>query len=1049
MTSSAKWQRFTGAFGALAAGLLAGLAFPAQAQTHVDNPFVGASMYVNPDFTARADATAAVATDPQLAGPMRLVGRYPTAVWLERVDAVPGLTAHLDRVVAAGNGLALFVLHDMPGRGCDAPVLDGELPLTSDGLRTYESQFIDAIAAIAGQAKYAGVRIVFVVEPGSLANLVTNLSVPSCAQAQSSGIHVAAVQYAVNKLHAIPNVYLYLDIAHAGRLGWDDNTAGMVALLGSVSTGFTAGKSALDGFSTNVSDFVPVKEPYLTATTTLNGQQVRSASFYQYNSDIDDASFAAHLWNRLTAASWPTTIGMLADTSRNGWGGGRRPTGPSPVSDDLERFVNESRVDRRTTRSAWCNPSGAGIGQPPQAAPAGFAASHYDAFVWVKTPGLSDGSALLDRWCDPSSLTPEGVLTGALPDAPEAGQWFPAQFTQLVQNMWPMSSQPVHFPLTVEPSGYGTVTSTPAGIDCGPTCSGSFLAPTQVTLTAAPLTEGIPFVAWTGACAGTTTPTCVVSMTQAQTVGTYWGSLYTLTVSRAGAGAGAVRSTPGGIDCGTSCSASYGLYTAVTLTATASAGSSFAGWSGACVGAQATCTVAMTAAREVNATFQPGTWYPLGVTVSESGICNPPPGCLPGNACIAVCYGGNAVTSSPPGISCGNGGACSAAYASGTSVVLTATPYNAQNLFAGWVGACSGSTARTCTVPVTQAQSVTARFLGSNNYMLRVSTAGSGKVTGWAGAIDCGTVCNVPFTAGTTVALTATAAVGSTFTGWSGGGCSGTAPTCTVAMTSDQYVSATFSTPVTFPLTVTKPGLGTGTVVSTPAGIQCGATCTASFPGGSSVTLTAVAASGSVFAAWGGACGGTASTCVVPMTQAQSVAASFGGPNPIFTVAKSGTGAGTVVSTPAGITCGTVCSASISGRTVTLTATAAAGSSFTGWSGGCTGTAATCVITADPLTQRASAVATFTLAPTPCTNPIAFSWNTGNFNTTNAVCYRTSQKVNGWGCSNFAGRTVRVNGGTATATCGAGPFPLAKASDGSTYFVVSAGQSPWASLYVW
>jgi cellulose 1,4-beta-cellobiosidase len=967
MTSSSKWHRRTRALGALTAGWFAALAFSAQAQTHLDNPFVGASMYVNPEFTANADATAAATADPQLAAPMRLVARYPTAVWLKRVESVPTLATHLDRAVAAGNDLALFVLYAIPGRGCDEWVLDGELPLTPDGLAVYKTHFVDRIAAIAAEPKYRGIRIVFVIEPDSLVNLATGLTTPACVQAQGSGIYVSAVQYAVNTLHPIPNVYLYLDVAHAGWLGWVNNANAMVSLLGSVSSGFTAGKSALDGFSTNVSDYVPVKEPYLTAAMTVNGQAVSTASYYQYNSILDDASFAADMWTRLTAAGWPTTIGMLGDTSRNGWGGSRRPTGPSPATFDLERFVNESRVDRRTTRSAWCNQSGAGIGQAPQAAPAGFAASHYDAFVWVKTPGQSDGSALQDRWCDPTYLTNEGVLSGALPGAPDAGEWFPAQFTELVRNMWPPFSQPVSFPLTVEPPGYGTVTSSPAGIDCAPTCSASFLAPTQVTLTATPSTDWIPFVAWTGACAGITAPTCVVSMTQAQTVGTYWGSLYTLTVSKAGAGSGAVRSSTGGIDCGTTCSAAYGLYTAVTLTAMAAEGSSFAGWSGACSGAQPTCTVSMTAAREVTATFQPGTWYPLGVVVSESGICNLPPGCLPGNPCVALCYGGNTVTSSPAGISCGNGGACSAAYASGTSVVLTATPYDAQNFFAGWVGACGGSTARTCTVPMTQARSVTARFLGTNHYTL----------------------------------------------------------------------------------TVTRTGLGTGTVVSTPAGIQCGATCTASFAGGSSVTLTAAPAGGSVFAGWGGACASTTSTCVVPMTQAQSVVASFGGPNPIFTVTKSGTGAGTVVSTPAWIDCGTVCSASIPGRTVTLTATAAAGSTFTGWSGGCTGTAATCVLTADPLTQRASATATFTAAPTPCTNPIAFTWNTGNFNTTGAVCYRTSQRVNGWGCSNFGGRTVRVNEGTATATCGAGPFPLAKAADGFTYFAVSPGQSPWASIYVW
>jgi hypothetical protein len=84
----------------------------------------------------------------------------------------------------------------------------------------------------------------------------------------------------------------------------------------------------------------------------------------------------------------------------------------------------------------------------------------------------------------------------------------------------------------------------------------------------------------------------------------------------------------------------------------------------------------------------------------------------------------------------------------------------------------------------------------------------------------------------------------------------------------------------------------------------------------------------------------------------------------------------------------------------------------------------------------------------PCANAIAFTGNTGNFNSTGAVCYRTGQVVNGWGCSNFSGRTVSVNGGAVTASCGAGPFPLAQVG-GYTYFSATAGEFPWASIYVW
>jgi aryl-phospho-beta-D-glucosidase BglC (GH1 family) len=126
------------------------------------------------------------------------------------------------------------------------------------------------------------------------------------------------------------------------------------------------------------------------------------------------------------------------------------------------------------------------------------------------------------------------------------------------------------------------------------------------------------------------------------------------------------------------------------------------------------------------------------------------------------------------------------------------------------------------------------------------------------------------------VTLTASAATGSTFAGWSGA-CTGTGG-CAVAMTQARTVTATFNTsPANQTLTVTKAGTGTGTVTSSPAGISCAPGCTtqnASFPNGTSVTLTASAATGSTFAGWSGACSGTGG-CAVAMTQARTVTATF------------------------------------------------------------------------------------------------------------------------------------------------------------------------------
>ena len=96
-------------------------------------------------------------------------------------------------------------------------------------------------------------------------------------------------------------------------------------------------------------------------------------------------------------------------------------------------------------------------------------------------------------------------------------------------------------------------------------------------------------------------------------------------------------------------------------------------------------------------------------------------------------------------------------------------------------------------------------------------------------------------------------------------------------MNAATAVTATFTlSPVSYILTVTRAGTGTGTVTSTPAGINCGATCNATYPAGTAVTLAAAPAGGSTFTGWSGACAGTGS-CQVTMNAATVVTATFVG----------------------------------------------------------------------------------------------------------------------------------------------------------------------------
>src|SRR6185503_14220935 len=127
-------------------------------------------------------------------------------------------------------------------------------------------------------------------------------------------------------------------------------------------------------------------------------------------------------------------------------------------------------------------------------------------------------------------------------------------------------------------TGNGTVTSAPAGINCGSSCTANFTDGTVVNLSVV-TSPGSVFNGWGGACSGT--GACQVTVNAAKTVtATFTQLAATITVTREGAGSGLVTSAPAGIDCGATCAAAFNVGQAVTLTAAPNATSTFAGWSG-------------------------------------------------------------------------------------------------------------------------------------------------------------------------------------------------------------------------------------------------------------------------------------------------------------------------------------------------------------------------------------------------------------------------------------------------------------------------------------
>jgi trimeric autotransporter adhesin len=165
-------------------------------------------------------------------------------------------------------------------------------------------------------------------------------------------------------------------------------------------------------------------------------------------------------------------------------------------------------------------------------------------------------------------------------------------------------------------TGAGLVTSDPAGITCGGTCSADFVEGAMVELTAAP-SAGSTFVGWTGAVVSSDA-VITVTMDEAKSVTATFDLLpgnFLLTVSKAGTGSGTVTSDPVGIDCGDTCAAGFSEDTVVTLTAVASAGSTFAGWSGAVTSNSPAIEVTMDAAKNITATFNDDNAPPAGYAI--------------------------------------------------------------------------------------------------------------------------------------------------------------------------------------------------------------------------------------------------------------------------------------------------------------------------------------------------------------------------------------------------------------------------------------------------
>ena len=360
----------------------------ARAEASRRNPFLGVNFFLDPEYVANVEKTAKAF--PSNADAIRKVKQYPTGLWLDSIAKVASIPKWLDQAKqqqqSSGQpSLSLFVVYDMPNRDCASKSSAGELQVSRNGAARYQTEFIDPIAAYF--KAYSDLPIVVILEPDSLANLVTNLNLPACAEARD--VYVNSTAYAIQKL-VLPNVSIYLDAAHAGWLGWDGHRENLIKVYKKVLKA-AGGVDTIRGFATNVSNY--------THLYNNDGMGMESSDPC-YNELVYVKKLAVGL-----ADHGVRNKGFIVDTSRNGKGQIRKVWGN------------------------WCNIKGAGLGERPRAAPEPFV----DAYFWIKVPGESDGTSDLSQ----PRFDPDCASAESASGAPQAGTWFQSYFLDLVRNATP------------------------------------------------------------------------------------------------------------------------------------------------------------------------------------------------------------------------------------------------------------------------------------------------------------------------------------------------------------------------------------------------------------------------------------------------------------------------------------------------------------------------------------------------------------------------------------------------------------------------------------
>ncbi|MET0553422.1 MAG: ELWxxDGT repeat protein [Vicinamibacteria bacterium] len=754
------------------------------------------------------------------------------------------------------------------------------------------------------------------------------------------------------------------DQAHGGELYRTDGTAAgthrLTELTQTESPGPLLAAGPLAYFSGNspAGTTTPDFEPYVTDGTV---QGTRLLKDLNPGPNGSDPYFLASVAGRMHFA----TSGPSSETL---WRSDGTAEGTQPVPGGLTRPARTQGVviDDRLFFAADDGRSGVELWTLQAGAPAADAGPDQrvavDQVAHLDASGSSDpeGDPLMFEWRDADDVLlastaafdlslPAGIheITVAVSDGTHT------TLDTVIVRVGALLRLTVHGPQWS--MGSSVLVDVEPGQPCGELFYGQrmceYAAAPGTTLTLTPIAgPALSFVGWTGACSGN--GPCTLTMSDLQETEAHFTDELTLTVGVGGTGEGHVDLyspfSPTGTVCTSSapCSlANVPRSTTFRVWARPAPGSIFTGWDlEGCANWGALCEFTLVDHTTVTAQFSPAPrTLSINLSSQESGL--------------------GSVNADPPGTTCtlatpGSVQNCSESYVTAALVTLTATAAPGS-IFTGWTGACSGTGG--CTVTMSSNQNVGAAFASSRTLTTTLTGLqnGAGSVTASPSGTICAltppaatTQCQGDHAHGTIVTLTASPAAGFYFTGWSGA-CTGTAPTCSISMSSAQQVTAAFggSPVLTLQIDASPGGMGSVRVdppdtlctASTPTGIEA---CNYQHSYGELVTLTALPPEGWMFAGWSATgCSGVG-PCTVTMSQNTTVAAAFRRLYSIWlSVTGEGNAHGRVDIEPAGGPCEVIPSAAAfcawtfgEGTIVRLTPKPAFGTVFDGWSGGCAGT---------------------------------------------------------------------------------------------------------------